>query len=114
MKKIGLLVGILIWLAGAFVSGVALAYPFRVGVYMGGFYPYPYYYPYPYAPYYPPVVVAPAQPSVYVEQAAPQQTAAPQENNYWYYCDKSKSYYPYVKECPGGWKAVEPTAPSQH
>ena len=30
----------------------------------------------------------------------------------WYYCDASKSYYPYVSSCPGGWRAV-PATPSQ-
>jgi hypothetical protein len=27
---------------------------------------------------------------------------------YWYYCERSKSYYPYVKECPSGWTRVAP------
>ncbi len=26
----------------------------------------------------------------------------------WYYCAESKTYYPYVKECPGGWQRVTP------
>ena len=67
----------------------------------------PYGYPYPYYPYYPPVVVAaPVAPPVYVEQATP----APQ-TNYWYYCNASRTYYPYVKECPGGWQQVVPQPP---
>lgn len=62
--------------------------------------------PYYYSPpvYAPPVVVQPAP------QVAPQ--AAPQQ--YWYYCQGSQAYYPYVKECPGGWMQVvpQPTPPA--
>ena len=72
--------------------------------------PWPYRpYGYPYAnPYYynPPVFVAPAAPPIYIEQAAP----APQ-TNYWYYCGASRTYYPYVKECPAGWQKVVPQPP---
>ncbi|HUL00131.1 MAG TPA: hypothetical protein VLX29_04670 [Nitrospirota bacterium] len=28
---------------------------------------------------------------------------------YRYYCQESKTYYPYVKQCPGGWMKVVPT-----
>ncbi len=67
--------------------------------------PYPYYYPPSY--YYPPVYypVAPAAPPVYVEQGAAPPAA---RENYWYYCAEAKGYYPYVKECPGGWQRVSP------
>ena len=88
-----------------------------IGPYWGPWYypPPPYYYP-PY--YYPPVVVERAAPPVYVEQqpaAAPAAPApAPQENSYWYYCGAAKGYYPYVKECPGGWQKVLPQPPGQH
>ena len=59
------------------------------------------------APYaYPPVVVAP--PPVYV-QPAPPVVAAPAPPQYWYYCDGAQAYYPYVAQCPGGWRAVVPT-----
>ena len=27
----------------------------------------------------------------------------------WYYCDNPQGYYPYVQQCPGGWRAVAPT-----
>jgi hypothetical protein len=78
----------------------------RFGVVIGApFYPwyYPPYYSYPPYYYYP---SAPATPQTYVEQGDPQ--AAPGQQSYWYYCAESKTYYPYVKECPGGWQRVTP------
>lgn len=57
--------------------------------------------------YNPPVVVtpAPAQPSVYISRD--------QQNRpyYWYYCKSAHRYYPYVKQCPGGWLKVVPHPP---
>ncbi len=32
---------------------------------------------------------------------------------FWYYCDASKNYYPYVSQCPGGWKPMT-AAPSSN
>ena len=91
-----------------------------IGLYFGVPYGYPYYPPYYYPYYYPPVIVTPARPPVYIEQAPPSSyippdIAAPSESDqyYWYHCDKPDGYYPYVKECPGGWKKVTPTPPSQ-
>jgi hypothetical protein len=55
-------------------------------------------------------VAPPASPPVYVERS---DAPAPAQS-YWYYCEASRGYYPYVKECPGGWKAVPPApAPAQ-
>jgi hypothetical protein len=69
----------------------------------------PYWRPY-WAPYgYPPVVVAPS-PRVYV-QPLPPVAAQPPPPSYWYYCEDSQSYYPYVQQCPGGWRPVTPTPP---
>jgi hypothetical protein len=110
-KRIGLL--------AALALGVALAGPafahgggrVHFGLYLGGPVGYPYYYPPAYYPspyYYPPaVVVQPSSPPVYVERddAAPE--SAP-STAYWYYCAESKTYYPYVKHCPGGWQRVAP------
>jgi len=61
---------------------------------------------YPGYPYYwdPPTVVQEAPP-VYVQPGTDTQQPA-----YWYYCQNSQSYYPYVKECPGGWLTVVPQA----
>ena len=78
----------------------------RFGVVIGAPF-YPWYYPYPpyyYQPY--PVVVAPPAPVTYVEQGGTQA----QGPSFWYYCAESKAYYPYVKECPGGWMHVVPQA----
>src|SRR5262245_30672997 len=85
-------------LASAAASVPALAgghARFSFGVVIGAPF-YPWYYP-PYY-YYPPAVVAvPAAPTTYIEQAG---TPAPsQRTSYWYYCEASKTYYPYVKEC---------------
>ncbi len=88
-----------------------------IGLYLGAPYAYPYY-PFPYYPYsyYPPPVVVtpePAQPPVYIEQvpSVTQQTSP--DSYYWYYCEQSETYYPYVKECPSGWQRVSPTPPPQ-
>ena len=62
------------------------------------------YYPYPPAYYYPPTVVVPTQPPAYIERSEP----APSQQDYWYYCADAKAYYPYVKDCPGGWQRVAP------
>ena len=60
-----------------------------------------------------PVVVYPAPvaaPAVtYVQPAVPVATPQPQAD--WYYCAESRSYYPYVRECPGGWQRVPATPP---
>lgn len=81
----------------------------RFGVVIGApFYPW-YYPPYYYYPPYAPAVAAPAAPQTYVEQGGAQ-PAPSQRSSYWYYCAESKTYYPYVKECPAGWLRVVPQA----
>ena len=85
----------------------------RVGVVIGApLFGWPgYYYPPPY--YYPPGVAAPSAPPVYIEQE-PQAAPEPAPSgNYWYYCSKPDGYYPYIKQCPGGWQRVVPQPPSQ-
>ena len=76
----------------------------------------PYYYPptYGYAPsyYYPPAVAAPAYAPTYPAQAPAQAAPAQPQANWWYYCAASKGYYPYVRECPGGWSRVSPQPPA--
>jgi len=56
--------------------------------------------------YVPPVYGAPGPP-VYVERDPPAAPAAPV---WWYWCAEANAYYPYVKECPGGWQRVPPQA----
>jgi hypothetical protein len=58
--------------------------------------------PYPY--YFAPPVVVQSGPTEYIQQAP----AAPPQQAYWYYCQSARAYYPYVKECPGGWMQVVP------
>jgi len=105
-------------LLGAAASAPALAWGHggghvHFGIVIGGplypwYYPPPYYYYPPY--YYPPAVMTvPAAPQTYVERGGTQ--AAPTQEGNWYYCAESKTYYPYVKECPGGWQRVAPQPP---
>ncbi len=80
------------------------------------FYPRPMY-PYP-DPYTPPVVIVeqsqppvqipapPAPPVQYAQPPAPQPQA-----QFWYYCESSKTYYPYAPSCKEEWKKV-PAMPS--
>ena len=113
--------------AAALVCVCGVAQAARVGVFVGA--GVPYYYPVAPVPYYygpPPVIVAPPPPQApdYIEQgqagapamesqqgpvnAPPGDAAGDQQANAdtWYYCDESKTYYPYVKQCSSGWRAV--------
>jgi hypothetical protein len=63
-------------------------------------------YPYYHYPALPPVVVQQQAP-VYAE---PEQ----QQPYYWYYCQNPPGYYPYVRECPGGWMKVVPDVTPPH
>ncbi|PMS20481.1 hypothetical protein C0Z18_11125 [Trinickia dabaoshanensis] len=110
-------------------SGAADAARWHVGMYWGV--PGPYYYPYPapvvpapyvpyspyyYAPYPPPVIVTPAQPdTTYIERPPPgavDETQDEPPQGTWWYCDKTKTYYPYVKQCASGWRQVPATPPA--
>lgn len=107
----------------------------RVGVYIGApvvvspfFYgPRPFYYgygpaygyPYGYSPaYYPPVVVR-EEPLVYIEQQAPVATApapgtapqAQQQQQHWFFCQDTQTYFPHVQNCATPWQRVMPHAP---
>jgi hypothetical protein len=65
-----------------------------------------YWRPYWEAYLYPPVVIAPP-PRVYAQPSPPAQLPPV----YWYYCDAAQAYYPYVQQCPGGWRPVAPRPP---
>lgn len=102
----------------ACVSGAAHASHVGVYVGVGG----PWYYPVAPVPYYyapaPVVVAPPPQAPDYVEQGQPQGGAPDPSysqdpggpggggDDTWYYCDATKTYYPYVKQCSSGWRAV--------
>jgi hypothetical protein len=83
------------------------------GPYWGPYWYPPYYYPPAYYPpaYYPPPAVYPepivTEPQSFIQQA-PVEAAPPP--SYWYFCESAKAYYPYVRECPGGWLQVVPPA----
>jgi len=121
MKTIKLLIVLLLLGAGGVANARGdhghVRFGVMVGPYWGGpwhYPPYPYYYP----PYYPPVVVQPPAPQVYIEQspapaAPPPAPVAVAPANYWYFCAAAKGYYPYVRECPGGWQKVLPQPPGQ-
>ena len=82
----------------------------------------PYYGPWGYSPYFydpffysrrwndRPIIIEQPAPQVYVEQPQVYSQAAP-NNNYWYFCEAAQAYWPYVKECPGGWQRVVPQPP---
>ena len=86
----------------------------RFGVFIGGPWYWPGYYPGPYyGSYYgyPPVVAVPAAPPTYIEQG--EAGDEPAQGAYWHYCAASKSYYPYVKQCLGGWQRVPAQPPPE-
>lgn len=98
--------------------GITLGLPlFGLGYYPGPYSSYPAYaypapaYVYPGPAYaYPGPAVAPS--AGYVEQGVPQAAPA-QALGDWYYCADSESYYPYVRDCPGGWQRVPAQPPSR-
>jgi hypothetical protein len=88
----------------------------RFGVFVGApLFPY-YYSPYWYPRYYyPPAYVAPAAPPVYIEQGGAPAAAVPSapttgQSGYWYYCQDTQTYYPYVQQCASPWQQVQPQA----
>ena len=72
------------------------------------YYPYPYPYPY-YDPYY---YGGYGQPPVPPQGVTPPSQSGQQQPSYWYFCQNPEGYYPYVKNCPGGWMAVVPSKPN--
>jgi hypothetical protein len=78
------------------------ASPYYYPPYYGAaYYPYPYY---GYGPYY-------ASPARYVDRGQVETPIyAPAPVRYqpfsYFYCPSSNGYYPYARECPGGWQRV--------
>jgi hypothetical protein len=93
-------------------AGGSVHFGVVVGVPGPWYYPAPYYPPYYPAYAYPPVVVQQPAPA-YVEQAAPAAQKNSAATGVWYYCSDAKAYYPYVKDCPGGWQKVAAGPPPQ-
>jgi hypothetical protein len=58
----------------------------------------------------PPPAAPPAPAPVAAAPTAP--TPGAQAPAVWYYCDSAKGYYPYVSQCPEGWKSVPATPPA--
>ena len=94
--------------AGTAQARVVLGFHFGIPLYAPYYAPAPYYYPYYYPP---PVYYAPPAPQYYPAPAAPAESAPAPVEHFWYYCADARSYYPYVRECPGGWQRVSPTPP---
>lgn len=103
---------------GSYGHGGGHGHGYRVGV--GFTFGFPYYWPgyysgyyagYPYGYAYPgPAYAYPGPASgAYVEQDYAQ--AAPAAQQDWYFCSGSNAYYPYVRECPGGWQRVPSVPP---
>ena len=68
-----------------------------------------YWYPAPVYPYpdpYTPSIIVQTSPTAQAPPTAPPQAPV------WYYCAQPAGYYPYVPECPSGWKAVPATPPT--
>ena len=51
-----------------------------------------------------PLVVVQPPPTEFIQQAP-----TPPQQSYWYYCQNAGAYFPYVRECPGGWMQVVPS-----
>lgn len=91
--------------------GYGLGLGYGLGYYGFGL---PHYYPYSPVVTVPaaPVVAVPASPTAYIQHeiaSAPQS----QTTNYWHYCRNPEGYYPYVRDCPGGWEKISPQPPAQ-
>lgn len=85
---------------GGWGHGIGLGYGLG---YYGGYYSSPYY------AYPPTVITVPVAPPVYIQQSPPVVQQNP--SGFWYYCNSPQGYYPYIKQCPGGWQQVDPTPP---
>ena len=77
-----------------FANATAARFSIGIGV------PFPIYSPRP-------VIVQPASP-VYIEKSENLTPPGETLGNWWHYCSQSDSYYPYIKECPAGWRQVSP------
>jgi len=123
MKKliavVAVVASVLVIAAASADARVVVGTRVYIGPYWGPYWgPGPYWYPpYYYPPaYYPPPAPYPTplvtEPQSFIQQAPFEGTPAAESVSYWYYCEGAKAYYPYVRECPGGWlEVVPPVAP---
>lgn len=95
---------------GGYVGRSSFGFYWGFPNYSDPYFSYPRYgYAYPY--YYPPAVITlPTRPPAYIQQTPSDSRQYPV--GYWYYCTAPEGYYPYVKECPNGWRQVDPTPPA--
>ncbi len=102
LKRSALILGALALTAG--VAALPQKADARVFVGVGIGVPF-YGYGYGYTPYYyPPAVVYAPPPVVYAPAPAPSYIAPPQQ--YSYYCDNPRGYYPSVPSCSTPWREV--------
>ena len=104
------------WGAGAVIGSALVAGALLSPWYYRPYYSYPAYYPAYYPSY--SVYEYPAAPTVYYQQpVAPAVTVAPaaptESGNWWYYCNDTRSYYPYVQSCASQWQRVAPQSPAR-
>jgi hypothetical protein len=98
---------------------VRFGFSYGFPIYVPRYFPAPFYtypaYAVPAPVYaYPPAVIRYSPAPVYVERSiAPPESAPSQAQSDWYYCASSQTYYPYAKECPGGWQRVPAQASSR-
>jgi len=75
---------------------------------------YPYWWNYPYYPYNGPYYYEGygEPPPVLPQGVTPPAKSGQQQPSYWHFCQDPEGYYPYVKDCPGGWMTVVPPKPN--
>lgn len=73
---------------------------------VGLYYAQPWFSPWYFGPptyYYPPALIVPTTPPVYIEQGLRQ---SPASESAWQYCPDTQAYYPFVRQCEGGWQSL--------
>jgi len=95
------------------IAAAALTFPFWAArPYYNPYYGHAYYPSYGYAPNYgyAGYGYGPSAPAQYVERAQLEQRAVPQQSPSYFFCQSTNSYYPYARQCPGGWQRI-PASP---
>ena len=78
----------------------------------GGYYGPGYGFPYAAGYYAPPVVYAAPPVVSYTAPQQPMVLASQPQAPFWYYCEASGQYFPYVQSCPSGWQTQPAMPPS--